>query len=311
MLNYLFCLDQNYNKQLLTSLNSINTHSKTKFNVFIIHNEPSSLLDLINEYNIIFDKVNNLQVFKYSQNGYVFPNLENNHISEATYYRFFIEDYIKEDLDCLIYLDCDILCLNNPEYILKETIKKLENSSFAIAASTEYVYTSETSELFNRLNLSSNNYFNAGVIVINYRLWKSQGLKQKLLNAMDEIYEKVNFWDQDILNYVLDGNYLSISNNLNFSVPVSKESSNIDLRSVIFLHFAGSNKPWSIEGILQSISSEFHKNYFSLFSSPYFVVINYRKKALFDLIKNLINLKILKLQKPFKFIIEVFKALKK
>ena len=218
---------------------------------------------------------------------------------------------IKEDLDCLIYLDCDILCLNNPEYILKETITKLENSSFAIAASTEYVYTSETSELFNRLNLSSNNYFNAGVIVINYRLWKSQGLKQKLLNAMDEIYEKVNFWDQDILNYVIDGNYLSISNNLNFSVPVSKESSNIDLRSVIFLHFAGSNKPWSIEGILQSISSEFHKNYFSLFSSPYFVVINYRKKALFDLIKNLINLKILKLQKPFKFIIEVFKALKK
>ena len=64
--------------------------------------------------------------------------------------------------------------------------------------------------------LSSNNYFNAGVIVINYRFWKSQGLGQKLLNAMDEICEKVNFWDQDILNYVIDGNYLSISNNLNF-----------------------------------------------------------------------------------------------
>ena len=63
MLNYLFCLDQNYNKQLLISLNSINTHSETKFNVFIIHNEPSSLFDLINEHNITFDKVNNFQVF--------------------------------------------------------------------------------------------------------------------------------------------------------------------------------------------------------------------------------------------------------
>lgn len=311
MLNYLFCLDQNYNKQLLISLNSINTHSETKFNVFIIHNEPSSLFDLINEHNITFDKVNNLQVFKYSQNSYVFPNLENNHISEATYYRFFIDNYIKEDLDCLIYLDCDILCLNNPEYILKEIITKLENSNFAIAASTEYVHTPETSELFNRLNLSSNNYFNAGVIVINYRFWKSQGLGQKLLNAMDEIYEKVNFWDQDILNYVIDGNYLSISNNLNFSAPVSKESNIIDLRSVIFLHFAGSNKPWSIEGTLQSISDEFHKNYSNLFSNPYFLVINYRKKALFELVKNLINLKILKLESPLKFIIEVFKALKK
>ena len=128
---------------------------------------------------------------------------------------------------------------------------------------------------------------------------------------MDEIYEKVNFWDQDILNYVIDGNYLSISNNLNFSAPVGKESNIIDLRSVIFLHFAGGNKPWSIEGTLQSISDEFHKNYSILFSNPYFLVINYRKKALFELVKNLINLKILKLESPLKFIIEVFKALKK
>ena len=96
MLNYLFCLDQNYNKQLLISLNSINTHSETKFNVFIIHNEPSSLFDLINEHNITFDKVNNLQVFKYSQNSYVFPNLENNHISEQHIIGFLLITILKK-----------------------------------------------------------------------------------------------------------------------------------------------------------------------------------------------------------------------
>lgn len=311
MLNYLFCLDKNYNKQLLTSINSINTHSKTKFNVFIIHNEPSSLLDLIDEYKITFDKINNFQVFEYISDSHVFPNLEGSHLSEATYYRFFIEDYIKEDVDFLIYLDCDILCVNNPEYILVETIEKLKKSSFTIAASTEYINTSETFELFNRLNLKNNDYFNAGVILINYSLWKSQGLKHKLLNAMEEIYEKINFWDQDVLNFVFDGNFLSITNNLNFSAVISKKSNSIDLRSVIFLHYSGSDKPWSIEGILQNISSEYHKNYSNLFSSPYFIVINYKKKALFDLIKNLVNLKILKLESPFKFILEVLRSLKK
>ena len=52
MLNYLFCLDENYNKQLLTSLNSLNEFSQSKFNVFIIHKDPNTLESLIKEYNI-------------------------------------------------------------------------------------------------------------------------------------------------------------------------------------------------------------------------------------------------------------------
>ena len=64
---------------------------------------------------------------------------------------------------------------------------------------------------------------------------------------MEQIHEKVNFWDQDILNHVFDGNYLTISNNLNYFAPVFKENIKSSLRSVIFLHFAGSTKPWSIQ----------------------------------------------------------------
>ena len=114
------------------------------------------LKSLIKEYNIEFEKINNLQIYKHNSNKYLFPNLENNHISEATYYRFFIEDYIKEDVESLIYLDCDILCLTNPDKILNETISNLLNSNYTIGASVEYMNTENTSELFERLNLSSN-----------------------------------------------------------------------------------------------------------------------------------------------------------
>lgn len=310
MLNYLFCLDKNYNKQLLTSLHSLNLNSSSKFNVYIIHNEPASLNDVIKKNQIKFDKIDKFQVFEYSSSNYVFPNLENNHISEATYYRFFIEDYIKEDVEYLIYLDCDILCLNNPNDVLTETIRKLENSNSIIAASTEYIHTPETSELFNRLDLSGSSYFNAGVIIINYKMWKSENIKQKLLNTMEQLHEKVNFWDQDILNHVFDGSYLTISNNLNFLAPVIRESNSSDLRSVIFLHFAGSTKPWSIQGTLQNISKEFHHNYSSIFPSRYLIITNYKKKVLLDLIKNVVNLKIFKLESPIDFIKQVLKSLK-
>ena len=310
MLNYLFCLDQNYNKQLLTSLNSINSNSNSNFNVYIIHKDPSSLHDIIKKNNIKFDKVNKFEVFKYISNSYTFPNLENKHISEATYYRFFIEDYIDEDINYLIYLDCDILCMNNPTDILTETISKLEKSTYIIAATTEYFHTNDTSELFNRLDLTSNSYFNAGLLVINYQKWKSENLKQKLLNSMMQIYEKVNFWDQDILNCVFDGKYLTISNYLNFLAPVSKYSDTNNLRSVVFLHFAGSTKPWSVQGAIQNISKTFHKNYSNIFPNSYLIVTKYKKKALLDLMINLINLKILKLENPKDFIKQVFKSLK-
>jgi lipopolysaccharide biosynthesis glycosyltransferase len=310
MLNYLFCLDQNYNKQLLTTLNSLNLNSTSKFNVYIIHSYPESLYDLIEKNKIIFDNINKFQVFKYLQNNHVFPNIENSHVSEATYYRFFLEDYIKEEVDYLIYLDCDILCLNNPTDILTENIRKLDKSNFMIAASTEYIHTPETSELFNRLELKGNQYFNAGVILINYQMWKSNNLKHKLLSTMKLLHHKINFWDQDILNHVFDGDYLTISNNLNFFAPSEKERNSADLRSVIFLHFAGSNKPWKLQGALMNISREFHKNYSSIFPNKYLIVTNYRKKALFDLTKNLVNLKILKLESPIDFIKQVVKSLK-
>ncbi|GIR19822.1 hypothetical protein CM15mP35_00830 [bacterium] len=113
-----------------------------------------------------------------------------------------------------------------------ESLKKSNN---VIAASVEYTNTVHTSELFNRLELESNTYFNAGVMVIDFKAWKENNLKQKLLSAMDKIYDKVNFWDQDILNFVFDGKYLEISRNFNFSTQLNSNVKNIDLRSVIFL----------------------------------------------------------------------------
>ena len=311
MLNYLFCLDKNYNKQLLISLNSLNFYSKSKFNVYIIHKDPASLDDLMKRFNIKFDKIVKFNTYQFDDSNFNFPNLENNHISEATYYRFFIDDFIEENIEQLIYLDCDILCLNEPDDLLIEVSESLKKSNNVIAASVEYTNTVHTSELFNRLELESNTYFNAGVMVINFKAWKENNLKQKLLSAMDKIYDKVNFWDQDILNFVFDGKYLEISRNFNFSTQLNSNVKNIDLRSVIFLHYSGSNKPWNIIGASKSLSKEFHKNYFLLFGDRYFLITNYRKQGLIDLLKIIFSLRITQLDSPFSFIIEAIKSLKK
>ena len=75
MLNYLFCLDKNYNKQLLISLNSLNSYSKSKFNVHIIHKDPTSLDRLISRSNIKFDKIAKFKTYQFDDLNFNFPNL--------------------------------------------------------------------------------------------------------------------------------------------------------------------------------------------------------------------------------------------
>ena len=125
----------------------------------------------MNKINFEHQNLYNLEIYKFNEDIKKFPNLEDNHISEATYYRFFIDNYLDTSIENIIYLDCDIICLNIPEKILYELITKTQTSEYTIAASTEYIKSRETKEVFNRLEMESNSYFNAGVMVINVNKW--------------------------------------------------------------------------------------------------------------------------------------------
>ena len=124
-----------------------------------------------------------IKFFQFKDQNLDFPNLINNHISKATYFRFFIEDYIPRDIKTLVYLDCDIVCINNPENILNSISKQINDKEITIGVATEYVKNEHTKEVFERLELESHSYFNAGVMVINYQRWLNQKLKIYSFNS--------------------------------------------------------------------------------------------------------------------------------
>ena len=303
MINYLFCLDENYNTQFLTTLFSLNKNSTKKFNVYVIHENPT---DLKNEYSLYskkFDLVNNIEFSQIKDINMNFPNLKNNHISKATYFRFFIEDYLSNDIKNLIYLDCDIICIQNPEQILNSYINKLNNSDLVIASSVEYLKNNETIELFDRLKLKSDSYFNAGVMVINYEKWRHENLKNKLLDLMNKIANDINFWDQDVLNKYFDGQYLEMTHFLNFNL--NNEQSYIENkvnRNVVFVHYSGSSKPWTVEGV-NIFSHNYFQYYYHKYSENfYFLTTKYRLGSLKNFFKIIFSFKIFNISYPFKFI---------
>lgn len=260
-LSFIFCFDNKFNKQAYISINSLIENIKAKFNLFIIHEEPESF-----EKEILFlkssDKINKVVIRKFDFISN-FPNLENKHISAATYYRLAMdlvfEDYIDE-LDKCIYLDSDILTLNDPSEYINFIFKQMSNNNFLLGARTEYINSNElTKKKFGTLDMGSVKYFNAGVLIFNLK----NLVENKTFLQAREILEKneldFELWDQDILNKIIDGKYFEISNLVNFAFKVAGDTQYIN-NNVIFLHYQGNGKPWFIKN-LTSINSYFFQKY--------------------------------------------------
>ena len=169
-MNFVYCFDNNYNLQGFTSMISLLDCVDSKVNIHVIHNDilikKQIPLPIINHKNL-----KNLRTYKFDENGYYFPNIPNTHISEATYYRLFIENYLPKNINNFVYLDADVVCLKNPIPKIKKELKEIENKNLLFAARTELKksdilqkYINEHEMPWNRLKIDEN-YFNAGVLI--------------------------------------------------------------------------------------------------------------------------------------------------
>lgn len=313
MINYLYCFDKNYNLQAFTSIYSIADCSKNSADYYILHNEPSSfepLASMLKSHKM----VNEIHIIKFDKNDVDFPNLEKSHVSEATYFRLYLENYIPESISFLIYIDPDVICLNNPEEPLIREIENLKISNSIIAAHTEGINEIELKSIYKRLNMRNKRYFNAGVMIINFNKWVSNNSTRLLVDKMNTIFEDIVFWDQDVMNAQFDGDYLELSEFYNFTVPIDIELYNKKiqpdkLNSIIFLHYAGKFKPWNVRGLFHPAAEFYQSSYRSLTGEKYHIVNSWKVLALKDLSKSIFTFKILNLKYPFSYIYFVLKYL--
>ena len=268
MLNLLYCFDENYNKQTYISIYSIlrQLEDNQKISVYIIHKNPTSFDRYIEKLEQ-FNNLENITIYKFTDTVN-FPFLDKAHVSEATYYRLMIEKYIPDGIDSLIYLDSDVIALNNPYYICESVITNLTTSRYTVAVSTE-MFNSNENIHFQNIDLTSYKYFNAGVMFIDYTKWKEGKLMTTFLNKVDKYKEVIKLWDQDILNNHFNGEYYEISSLLNFRLNTNNNLEYLK-NTVIFYHFSGDHKPWQLKGSLDDTAKIFFEIYSELESNNYF-----------------------------------------
>ena len=269
MTNFLYCFDSNYNVHATVSISTLLEKYDSEVNLYILHDNPR----LFEKYKTKLKKYKNLnkiEIYKFEDTNYDFPNLNNSHVSYATYFRMFISNYLPQYIDFLIYLDADILCLSNPRFVLDEEINKLKNSDNVLTGLNEEVSTLHKQ----RLGLKNNRYFNAGLIIINYQKWSKPETIENFLNIMNSKFANIEFWDQDILNIYFDGKFSNLPINLNYISPDGKA---LYEKQINFLHFAGSNKPWYFENTFKEISKYYNREYMKVFRNKYHVTFKFKK----------------------------------
>lgn len=311
ILSFCYCFDHNFKIQAFTSMISLLDNVTEEIKINVIYNKEFSIEELPEKINN-HPNLKEIKFFQFHSNNIKFPNLDNVHLTEATYYRLFLSEYLNEKI--VIYLDADTICLQNPSEYIKNSIEELEKSKKIIGARTEYrkrdfteSEISNNKSYFERLKMTDT-YFNAGVMLINLSLWKKNNLQSKFLMSMSELWQGIIQWDQDVINSVIDGDHLELDKNINFFPR--ELTSKSDLKNILFFHYVGSKKPWLTSGVFLLGSNFYHENFRKISTYNFHIEHIWIKASIIELIKSIFTLSFFKLKFKIKYIHDFYKSLK-
>lgn len=268
-MNLLYCIDKNYNEQCYTSIKSIVSNVENPIKITVVHSEPSSFSkEFVNKFSD--NKVEQLEVIKFnekliSNKRKLRKNSKVPHVTLPTFFRLFIKDLIPEGINEILYLDADVICMKNFEQEYYKLFTSMKKEHFIVGARTIGEAKGNT-ELFERLDLKSKKYFNAGVMFIDIAAWKNNNVGKALNNLLYK--DTYTYMDQDILNKYFDGNYYEIDVYMNFLIKVNETN---EVQPIVdkfvkdhakLIHYVGTNKPWH-EQYADSKNSTYYQNYYS------------------------------------------------
>lgn len=122
--------------------------------------------------------------------------MASNHISVATYYRLFVTTLLPQEVDKIIYLDCDM--------IIRGSLTPLWNKDLSdtpLAAVYQHNGWADHENSWSRLNIPREfGYFNAGCLLLNLDYLRKINFQQLAVNYINEHFDRIISHDQDVLN---------------------------------------------------------------------------------------------------------------
>ena len=214
-----------YAEQVVTTIKSICYHNRS-IRFYLINSDfPNEWIKQLNnrlekfDSEIINCRVTSEQISRYKTD-----------ISYTVFLRYFVSDFVKEDK--ALYLDCDLVVTKNLDNLFETDLQ-----DYPLAAVRDYggrVY-------------YGREMFNAGVLLINNRLWKQEHMSQRLIDLTNEWHDKVDQADQSILNMLFENRWIEMGFDNNH-VVIHKQFTDYELPAGQdypgIIHYLSHRKPW-------------------------------------------------------------------
>lgn len=227
--------DERYSDKVLTLIKSICSYnSDITFYLF----NPDFSKEWFDHLNGFLEKINCSIIDVKIKSEKIKEYRTYQHISsDATYYRYFIADVIPDDK--VLYLDCDIVVNGKLDELFA-----IDVSEFALAACLD-----DIAENF----FQKTNNFNAGVLLINNKLWRENDISAKAIVVSDLYNGDLPDGDQTVLNILFKGHWLRLGHSANYLVGgeylyrkngIDKDVMRDNDQLPLILHFNTKYKPW-------------------------------------------------------------------
>ncbi|SFH06549.1 glycosyltransferase family 8 protein [Pontibacter chinhatensis] len=162
----------------------------------------------------------------------------------TTYGRLLLADIIDEER--VLYLDSDLL--------VEVDVLELENFDFegqilAAVGGGKFKYTLGNKFYIDRVGMCpETEYFNAGVLLLNLKLWRQNQVKNECLAIAKKYQGALPSHDQSLLNILCAGEFAKLLPAFNCQWEANTPKPQVADRMV--LHFIGSPKPWDPLGFM-------------------------------------------------------------
>jgi lipopolysaccharide biosynthesis glycosyltransferase len=257
----LLSTNEAYMEQTVVCMSSVlRSNQEKRLQFHILHSEiENAILDQVRKWMKTESDLAELSFYRIHSEDYFFPVKPGDIISCETYFRILAPELLPQDLNKILYMDGDTICLGDLKELWETDIEGYAAASREVAV-PEY----------RKQNLGIGErdfYFQAGVMLLNLQWWREHHITEEILNFIGQHPNILPRWDQDALNAVLSGKVKKIHPKWNTCLDVLPPEQWEQVKPLI-VHYTGSQlfKPWFKNSV-----SEYQKLY-----------LEYRKETPYD-----------------------------
>lgn len=173
------------------------------------------------------------------------------YITRDAYLRFLAADVLPASVRRVIYLDCDVVVLDDLSELWTADL-----GSRAVGAVAEVSW--DADDRLERLGIAAGHvYINSGVLLMDLDRWRRDGLAARLFQFVSERGASLQFHDQDALNAVLQRDIALLDRRWNVQVmmfsrwmrrtrPADFQAFRAACRNPGIIHYSTDRKPWKL-----------------------------------------------------------------